>query len=476
MTAGTTFRDILTASAKGWCERNADECVLSLALPIQGVDPLSCLPVLSETQQFRFIWDGAPGLCVAASGQCQHLDLAGPRRFELAQRFSDVTLGRLIDVTPKAPAQALPRILLAFTFFEQTSERQRTVGVPPAAQAVLPRWQLTRQGHYGWLRLNGVATHEADARELAEQLWLMSERLIQQVSNKDKRLTDSPNRVAGISAPIPWQDCYKPALTRGIDLVNTGVLKKLVLAVRQSIWLKDSLDPLSILGRLRRQQEGSCRFLWQCSKDESFFGASPERLVSFQRGVLRCDALAGTAGRNDADHDLLKSEKDLREHELVVASITDQLIAQGLDPCRPRRPRLAKHGRLVHLHTPITAIADKKSPLHLAGALHPTPAVAGLPRREAMSWLRTLEPFDRGSYAAPIGWVDSCGNAEFRVAIRCGNAFRNELQLIAGAGLVRGSVAEKELQEVGLKLAVLADQLDLESTCQDNFSRRRLIT
>ena len=131
---------------------------------------------------------------------------------------------------------------------------------------------------------------------------------------------------------------------------------------------------------------------------------------------------------------------------------------------RLHKPQLKHYGHLVHLHTPITAAAQGLLPLHLAGVLHPTPAVAGLPKKEAMSWLRALEPFERGSYAAPIGWIDNVGNAEFRVAIRCGTLRSQELELTAGAGLVRGSVAERELREVGLKLSVLADQLDLQST------------
>ena len=227
-----------------------------------------------------------------------------------------------------------------------------------------------------------------------------------------------------------------------------------------------------MLSQLRRQQPGSCRFLWQRSKDEAFFGASPERLLSLRNGQIQIDALAGTALRDDNCQSLLRSEKDLREHELVVSSITNHLLAQGLQPRRPRKPQLARHGHLVHLHTPINAASRDHPPLFLAGVLHPTPAVAGFPRREAMSWLRTLEPFERGCYAAPIGWIDSFGNAEFRVAIRCGNSRGKELELTAGAGLVRGSIAEIELQEVGLKLAVLADQLDLQS----KRSSRRLIT
>ncbi len=468
MTAGTTFNDLWSAVAKGWCARKVDEPVLSLAIPVKVVDPLSQLPLLADKEKFRFLWDSASSRCLAASGRCQHFDLSGPRRFELAQRFCDTSLKRLIDVTPEAPLHGSPRVLLAFSFFEQTSERQRAEGLSPAVQAVLPRWQLSRQGFECWLRLTAVATHEAEARELVETLLLMSKRLIQISEQKEKIL---PKSASGLSFPQQWQECYWPALNQGIELVEKGILDKLVLAVRQSILLESPLDPLTMLSRLRKQQPGSCRFLWQRNQGEAFFGASPERLLSLRRGQLQIDALAGTAPRDDQSQSLLSSDKDLREHELVVNSITNQLINQGLEPRRARRPQLARHGQLVHLHTPINAIVKNHLPLHLANVLHPTPAVAGFPRREAMRWLRTLEPFERGSYAAPIGWVDKTGNAEFRVAIRCGNVRGRELGLTAGAGLVKGSIAEKELQEVGLKLAVLADQLELQAK---RFSSRSI--
>jgi menaquinone-specific isochorismate synthase len=137
-------------------------------------------------------------------------------------------------------------------------------------------------------------------------------------------------------------------------------------------------------------------FFGNAKADDVFFGASPERLLSLRGGFLRSDALAGTAGPGDDGQQLLRSDKDRREHELVVETITDQLRQSGLSPWRRSQPQLARHGRLTHLHTPITAAAQGKSVLALAEQLHPTPAVAGLPRREAMAWLRTLEPFERG--------------------------------------------------------------------------------
>ena len=452
------FSDLLERAMRVWDQRKADDGVFGLAVPLRGLDPLLQLADLEDADPFRFLWDGAPGLCLAAAGRCHHLELSGPRRFELAQRFSDITLGRILEGTPEAPAQARSRILLAFSFFEQSGELQPQ-GSMPSVQAVLPRWQLSRHGRHGWLRLHGIAQQMSDVRSLAESLWLMAEKLQSWRSWPGQ----SSGNLSGRITPGDWERRYTSALQRGLELVNGGELHKLVLAVRHSVSLTSPLDPLLLLKRLRHQQAGSCRFLWQRNRQDSFFGASPERLLSLRNGQLRCDALAGTAGRNDHATSLLNSDKDRREHELVVQAITEHLSAQGLKPRRPRSPQLARHGQLIHLHTPITTPAPGQSPLALAGVLHPTPAVAGLPRREAMSWLRSLEPFDRDGYAAPIGWIDSAGDAELRVAIRCGHARGAQLDLTAGAGLVRGSVAERELQEVGLKLTVLADQLDLVS-------------
>jgi menaquinone-specific isochorismate synthase len=436
--------------------RGDEEGVLSLALPLTGLDPLSLLPHLAGDDGddgFRFLWDGAPGLCLAASGRCNSLELSGPRRFELAQRFSALSLSRLALPGGALPPLARPRVLLAFAFFD--SPLQQGTGAA-GVQAVLPRWQLSRQGRHCWLRLQRSLGGDVTARSLAEELWDTARRL--------ERLADSAAVEQAVAVSIgggsAWQEGYRAALERALDLVERGELRKLVLAVRQELRLDGRLDPLGLLRHLRRSQPGSCRFLWQQSTREALLGASPERLLTVRQGQLRSDALAGTAPLNGADA-LLRSSKDRHEHELVVEAITAVLQQMGLQPRRPRHPRLARHGSLVHLHTPITAHLAAQPPLAVAAALHPTPAVAGLPRREAMAWLRSLEPFERGHYAAPIGWIDSAGDTDLRVAIRSGILRGDRLELTAGAGLVRGSRPERELQEVGLKLGVLQQQLNL---------------
>ena len=442
--------------------RGEEEGVLSLALPLAALDPLDLLPQLGdagESDGFRFLWDGAPGLCLAAQGRCNSLELSGPRRFELAQRFSGLSLSRLAAAPNPCPPLARPRVLLAFAFFD--SPLQQGTGAA-GVQAVLPRWQLSRQGRHCWLRLQRNLGGGITARSLAEELWEMAQRLERAAASGEPLA--SPSEGARIAHGSSWHQGYRAALEKALELVESGELSKLVLAVRQQLLLDRPLEPLSLLRHLRRSQSGSCRFLWQQSAAEALLGASPERLLTVRQGQLRCDALAGTAPLGEAAAELLHSQKDRHEHELVVETITAVLQRLGLEPRRPRHPRLARHGSLVHLHTPITASLAEHQPLALAEALHPTPAVAGLPRREAMAWLRSLEPFERGYYAAPIGWIDSEGDIDLRVAIRSGILRGRQLELTAGAGLVRGSRPERELQEVALKLGVLQQQLNLPAS------------
>tara|TARA_B100000700_G_C15055818_1_gene862752 strand:+ start:522 stop:1871 length:1350 start_codon:yes stop_codon:yes gene_type:complete len=437
-------------------ELGSDEAVLSVALPLRPCDPLKVLPIISDDQQFRFFWDTPKNFCFAAAGKCNHLDLSGKRRFELVQKFSSLTLTRLLDATPNAPSEITPKILFAFSFFEQASERYMSPLSLPGVQAVLPRWQFVRTNHSSWLRLNGIASQISDLREIVEKLWLMRQKII----SLSSQLTIKGSNLKSIENTSQWTKYYEKALLNGINLVENGELDKLVLAVRKNIILEEDVNPLYVIDRLRKHQKLSCKFLWQRSDDDIFFGASPERLFSLKGNLLQSDALAGTSNINNT-MSLLNSDKDLREHKFVVESISKQFKLLGLYPEQPGKPRLERFGNLEHLYTPIISRNCNIKPIKILSRLHPTPAVSGSPRKSATSCLRSLEPFERGNYASPIGWLDNLGNADFRVAIRSGNLKGRNLELTAGAGLVKGSIVENELAEVELKFGVLADQFQL---------------
>lgn len=137
---------------------------------------------------------------------------------------------------------------------------------------------------------------------------------------------------------LPWQAGYRQVVERGLELVESGSLRKLVLAVRQHLELDQPLDPLRLLAHLRQRQPGSCRFLWQQGEGAALLGASPERLLAVRQGRLRSDALAGTAPIGPLAELLTSSGKDRHEHELVVEAITQALWKAGLTPTGPAIP------------------------------------------------------------------------------------------------------------------------------------------
>ncbi|MFB6255143.1 MAG: isochorismate synthase MenF, partial [Haloplanus sp.] len=213
------------------------------------------------------------------------------------------------------------------------------------------------------------------------------------------------------------------------------------------------------------------RFLIEPTADgaerPSFFGATPERLVSRRGRTVTTGALAGTTGRGDtpAEDDwladeLLRDEKNVHEHELVAETIREQLapFASSISAGQRRVRRLET---VQHLFTPITATLDRDTHvLDLVEALHPTPAVGGLPPERALATIRETEPFDRGWYAAPVGWFDAAGNGTFAVAIRSALAREAETTLFAGVGVVADSDPEREWDEVQLKYRPILDELE----------------
>jgi menaquinone-specific isochorismate synthase len=151
--------------------------------------------------------------------------------------------------------------------------------------------------------------------------------------------------------------------------------------------------------------------------------------------------------------DLLGSEKDQREHAYVRESISEALIPLCetfyIDPVASEM----KLTRGWHLLSRSRGMLRRD--IHgseVMRALHPTPAVGGYPTDAAMKGIRKREPFDRGWYAGPVGWIGSRG-AEFAVALRCGLVKGRELSLFSGAGIVEGSRPADEWKEIEQKVS-----------------------
>lgn len=189
-------------------------------------------------------------------------------------------------------------------------------------------------------------------------------------------------------------------------------------------------------------------------------GSSPETLVRVDRGSVSARVLAGSMGRGadaEADHDaavtLATSTKDLDEHQYALASVMTALQPHSSLLAASEQPFTLKLPNLWHLASDVEGtLTDGSTSLDLIAALHPTAAVAGTPTTSALALIDELEPFDRGRYAGPVGWVDADGDGEWAVALRCAHvSATGRITAYAGAGIVDGSEPARELAETKMK-------------------------
>ncbi|MBW4716872.1 isochorismate synthase [Saccharothrix sp. SC076] len=267
-------------------------------------------------------------------------------------------------------------------------------------------------------------------------------------------------------------ESYTSGVRRALELMAGGGLSKVVLARALDLTAAEPIDVCQVLAALAARDPRGYTFAADLG-GSTLIGTSPELLLRRTGRAVVSNPLAGSRprstepeqdGRNATE--LLSSRKDLREHALVVGAVAD-----GLAPfCRelnvPAQPELLPTRTMWHLSTKVTGVLrdENASALDLATALHPTPAVCGVPADAARNLIGELEPFDRGFYTGLVGWTDDRGDGEWIVAIRCGEVADRTLRLYAGAGVVPGSTPEDELAETSAKFRTFLGALGLKES------------
>mgnify|MGYP001604914129 CR=1 FL=1 len=259
---------------------------------------------------------------------------------------------------------------------------------------------------------------------------------------------------------------YLDLVSRALREIDAGNMAKVVTA--RSLSLPANLNAGALLKRLTLRHP-SCATFAIAHGSQIFLGSSPEKLVNVAGDRLETAALAGSRPRHEhpgADArlraELLANPKERNEHQIVIDDITHALTTAGVHLDSPATTGVMKLRRIQHLHTPISGtLPGDTDILDLVKALHPTPAVAGLPRQRAQDWIDENELMDRGWYAAPVGWMTPEGGGEFRVALRSALLTDNSLTLFAGGGIVEGAEPERELAETATKFEALLGALDL---------------
>jgi len=277
--------------------------------------------------------------------------------------------------------------------------------------------------------------------------------------NKNEPPEDDRIRYWGSSAPeVAWLD----AVAKAERAVRNGQLEKVVLARDMRVWSKSALSPRRLVKRLAQRFPECYAF-----SVDGLIGATPELLVRTEGKHVSSLVLAGSIrrGHDEAEDDvlgqrLLDSSKDAVEHEIAVRSVTELWPRFCETMSMTSSPRVLKLANVQHLATDIQGgMREGHSALEIAGTLHPTAAVCGLPRAKAMDMIRELEGMSRARYAGPVGWVDARGNGEWGIALRCAELDEGGARLFAGGGIVAGSTPEGELDETRIKLLAMQSAL-----------------
>ncbi len=266
---------------------------------------------------------------------------------------------------------------------------------------------------------------------------------------------------------IPPADSYEDAVREAVRRIRGGHLRKVVLARTIEVSADHTLDPRLLAHRLRAVDPDAYTFAAP-TNEGVLVGASPELLVSRRGLEVRSNPLAGSAPRSgDPEEDranadaLVSSAKDREEHAIVVEAVAETLRPFCVELTWDPEPVLRETPNVWHLSTRFSGVLKEPaaSALELVAELHPTPAVAGTPRVAALETIAELEPFDRGRYAGPVGWVDADGDGEWAIALRCAELRGDRATLYAGAGIVAGSDPAKELDETERKFRAFLDAL-----------------
>lgn len=414
---------------------------------------------LSDRDAPRVHWAAPHGLEIVGSGAAARLRAEGSDRFEtLREDASRLFCALDADL----PAAARPRAFGGFSFHAGHEPDPPWDGFP-AAEFVVPRIQLSRTDETTWLT---VSKHGPDAEPAGVAADLASVR--EELAGHPAMQPSGGSPGIATTRLTTSRDEWNRQVRAATDRIATGDLRKVVLAQALEAELETPVDVPDVLERLRRTYPDCYRFLIEPTGSASFFGAPPERLVSLSDRRVETEALAGSVARGDTpetDHELMasliESEKIQHEQGVVVDTIRKQLAPLGDVTVDEQTVR--KLATIQHLRTPIRADLDEEEHvLSIVEALHPTPAVGGLPPEMAWETIRETETFDRGWYAAPVGWFDADGDGEFAVAIRSGVANDRTVTLFAGNGIVADSDPDEEWKEVQLKYRPILDALESE--------------
>lgn len=269
---------------------------------------------------------------------------------------------------------------------------------------------------------------------------------------------------AGAAVRCLSQDEYCALVARGVSAIRQGHLQKVVLARVIAAPLPPALDPVSLFDRLAQRYPAAFVSLVAIPGVGIWLGATPELLLETDGRRLRTVALAGTQPLppHGQAASVRWGAKELEEQALVTRYVGDFFRRQGVAP-RQEGPHTVVAGHLAHLRTSFEVSLPPEPLARLATqvvqALHPTPAVCGLPREAAAAFILAHEPQPRDFYSGFLGPVALDGKTALYVNLRCLRWEPTRALLYVGAGITASSDPCAEWHETVLKARTLLSVL-----------------
>jgi menaquinone-specific isochorismate synthase len=456
--------DDLVEQGKREAQKLGRPVLISHVMPIPPLDPLSFYVAARPWFKGKRIYWSIPDqeLVFVGLGAAYTIESEEPNRFEdLCLKWENLCKHTIFTHNASTRGTG-PLLLGGFSFDAQVRDPLWTKYKP--ASFCLPQILLTKQEKTQYLTINMYLDphrepHTTEGTEVIQ--W--SERLIQRSQNVVLNTRETPNSLHYTNGDLSqWTQRVRQA----VNIIRKKRLQKVVLSRRVEVTGNAAFQAEQILFNLIKNQKTS--YVFAIERDQYvFIGASPERLIKKEGSTLISTCLAGSIARGKTPEEdvalsrqLLADQKNRLEHQIVVQMIKESLENVCVDLQVSREPIILKTSQIQHLYTPVKGMIKPNVPLiSLIEKLHPTPALGGYPKEEALQVIRDLEPFDRGWYAAPLGWVDNQNNGEFAVAIRSGLISGHKAVLYAGCGIVAESDPVTEYEETVIKLKPMLSAL-----------------
>jgi len=405
---------------------------VSSLIPVTTAKVSSHLPLLDLLPESEALSWVRGGQGIVGWGQYAKTTVSGPNRFRDAREWWTEQLATFNVVNTLNISGTGPILFTSFSF----DENEESV-------LVIPQVVVGTRSEVSWMTWIGDKAQPYLPKKAPE------------LSHAEFSWED------GSLTPNEWMS--RVATAKGE--IEIGELEKVVLA-RDLVAVADrTIDIRPVLNHLSKQYPSTWVFAV-----ENLVGATPELLLRLSRGMVTSRVLAGTISKTGDDEkdlalaaSLARSSKDLEEHEYAVRSVADALEPFCTSTNVPESPFVLHLANVMHLATDVTgALIESKvdvDAFSLLSRLHPSAAVCGTPTHLASKVISSIEGMSRGRYAGPVGWIDSRGDGELGIALRCGQVTDKTIRIFAGCGIVSGSDPEKELQESNAKFAPMRSAL-----------------